>query len=40
VARGHVWEPDDEHVVRETESHTVVEKTGAAGDVAEEEDSR
>ena len=40
VAPGHVWEPDDEHVVKETENYTVVEKTGDAGEVAEEEDSR
>lgn len=40
VAPGHVWEPDDEHVVREAESYVVVEKKGNAGDVAEEEDPR
>ena len=40
VAPGHIWEPDDEHVVREAESHTVVEKTGDAGDVSEDEDPR
>ena len=40
VAPGHVWEPDDERVVNEAESYVVVEKTGDAGDVAEEEDPR
>jgi hypothetical protein len=40
VAPGHVWEPDDERVVREAETYAVLEKTGAAGDVAEEEDPR
>ena len=40
VAPGHVWEPDDEHVVREAESYMVLEKTGDAGDVAEDEDPR
>jgi hypothetical protein len=40
VARGHVWEPKAEHPVEEDEGHTVVEKTGAAGAVAEEEDPR
>jgi hypothetical protein len=40
VAPGHVWEPKDEHVVKETESYVVVEKKGDAGEVAEEEDPR
>jgi hypothetical protein len=40
VALGHVSEPDDEHVVREAEAYVVVEKSGDAGEVAEEEDSR
>lgn len=37
VALGHVWEPDDEHVVREAHTYVVVEKTGDAGEIAEEE---
>jgi hypothetical protein len=40
VAPGHVWEPQAERPVREDEDHTVVEKTGAAGEVAEDEDPR
>ena len=40
VAPGHVWEPDDERVVREAESYTVLDKRGDAGDVAEDEDPR
>ena len=40
VAPGHVWEPDYEHVVREAESYMVLEKTGDAGDVSEDEDPR
>jgi hypothetical protein len=40
VAPRHVWEPGDERVFRKAEAYTIVEKTGAAGDVAEEEDPR
>ena len=40
VAPGHVWEPADEHVVRKAQSYTILEKTGDAGDVAEDEDPR
>jgi hypothetical protein len=40
VAPGHVWEPKAEHAVQQDENHSVVEKTGAAGDVAEDEDPR
>ena len=40
VAPGHVWERDDERVIREAESYMVLEKTGDAGDVAEDEDPR
>ena len=32
--------PNDERVVNEADSYVVVEKTGDAGDVAEEEDPR
>jgi hypothetical protein len=40
VAPGHVWERDDERVIREAESYMVLEKAGDAGDVAEDEDPR
>jgi hypothetical protein len=39
VAPGHV-DPYIEHVVRGNERFTVVEKTGAAGDAAEQQDTR
>lgn len=40
VAPGHVWEPKAEHAVAADEDYAVVKKTGAAGDVAEDEDPR
>ena len=40
VAPGHVWETKSEHTVEEGKNHTVVEKTGVAGEVAEDEDPR
>jgi hypothetical protein len=40
VALGHVWQPEDEHVVRAAATHIVVEKRGEAGEAAEEGDPR
>jgi hypothetical protein len=38
VVRGHVWQPDVERAVRERDGYAVIEKVGAAGEVAVEED--
>jgi hypothetical protein len=40
VAPGHVWQLETERAVRENESYAVVEKTGDAGEVAEDKDPR
>ena len=40
VVRGHVWQPETEHVVRTGEGFAVVEKVGTAGGVAENKDPR
>jgi hypothetical protein len=40
VAPGHVWEAGTEHPVRVGGRYVVVEKDGAAGHVAEQEDPR
>jgi hypothetical protein len=40
VAPGHVWQPETERAVRENETYAVVEKTGDAGEVAEDKDPR
>jgi hypothetical protein len=34
IIRGHIWHPELERVVRETERFEVVEKHGDAGDAA------
>jgi hypothetical protein len=40
VAPGHVWERQTEHSVRDGGRYVVIEKTGAAREVALEEDPR
>jgi hypothetical protein len=40
VAPGHVWQPETERAVRESDTYAVVEKTGDAAEVASDDDPR